>query len=211
MSDSARVSPHTGRCRFLNQETVPLTMNLQHHFLIAMPALQDPIFRRAVVYICEYNEDGAMGIIINKPLENLQVEGILEKLKITAEARLPEIRLDKPVMLGGPLAEDRGFILHTPPIFSSSIRISDNTVITTSRDVLETLGTAEQPSEVLVALGYASWEKGQLEQEILDNAWLTAPADMNILFKTPIADRWRDAAKLIGIDILTMPGVAGHA
>jgi len=84
-------------------------------------------------------------------------------------------------------------------------------VITTSRDVLETLGTAEQPSEVLVALGYASWEKGQLEQEILDNAWLTAPADMNILFKTPIADRWRDAAKLIGIDIQTMPGVAGHA
>ncbi|MGS6320850.1 YqgE/AlgH family protein, partial [Enterobacter hormaechei] len=115
------------------------------------------------------------------------------------------------VMLGGPLAEDRGFILHTPPVFSSSIRISDNTVVTTSRDVLETLGTANQPSEVLVALGYASWEKGQLEQEILDNAWLTAPADMNILFKTPIADRWRDAAKLIGIDILTMPGVAGHA
>lgn len=211
MSDSARVSPHTGRCRFLNQETVPLTMNLQHHFLIAMPAIQDPIFRRAVVYICEYNEDGAMGIIINKPLENLQIEGILDKLKIPAEARLPEIRLDKPVMLGGPLAEDRGFILHTPPVFSSSIRISDNTVITTSRDVLETLGTAEQPSEVLVALGYSSWEKGQLEQEILDNAWLTAPADMNILFKTPIADRWRDAAKLIGIDILTMPGVAGHA
>ncbi len=112
-------------------------MNLQHHFLIAMPALQDPIFRRAVVYICEYNEDGAMGIIINKPLENLQVEGILDKLKIPAEARLPEIRLDKPVMLGGPLAEDCGFILHTPPVFSSSIRISDNTVVTTSRDVLE--------------------------------------------------------------------------
>ena len=200
-----------GAVAFLNQETEPLTMNLQHHFLIAMPALQDPIFRRTVVYICEYNEDGAMGIIINKPLENLQVEGILDKLKIPAEARLPEIRLDKPVMLGGPLAEDRGFILHTPPVFSSSIRISDNTVITTSRDVLETLGTAEQPSEVLVALGYSSWEKGQLEQEILDNAWLTAPADMNILFKTPIADRWRDAAKLIGIDILTMPGVAGHA
>ena len=121
-------------------------MNLQHHFLIAMPALQDPIFRRSVVYICEYNEDGAMGIIINKPLENLQVEGILDKLKIPAEARLPEIRLDKPVMLGGPLAEDRGFILHTPPVFSSSIRISDNTVVTTSRDVLETLGTANQPA-----------------------------------------------------------------
>ncbi|MCV5619924.1 YqgE/AlgH family protein, partial [Escherichia coli] len=133
-------------------------------------------------------------------------------LKITPEPRDESIRLDKPVMLGGPLAEDRGFILHTPPSnFASSIRISDNTVMTTSRDVLETLGTDKQPSDVLVALGYASWEKGQLEQEILDNAWLTAPADLNILFKTPIADRWREAAKLIGVDILTMPGVAGHA
>lgn len=187
-------------------------MNLQHHFLIAMPTLQDPIFRRSVVYICEYNDDGAMGIIINKPLENLQIDGILEKLNIVAEPRNPEIRLDKPVMLGGPLAEDRGFILHSPPSdFSSSIRISDNTVITTSRDVLETLGTDKQPANVLVALGYSSWEKGQLEQEILDNAWLTAPADQNILFKTPIADRWREAAKLIGIDIVTMPGIAGHA
>ena len=115
-------------------------------------------------------------------------------------------------MLGGPLAEDRGFILHTPPAsFSSSIRISDNTIVTTSRDVLETLGTERQPSEVLVALGYASWEKGQLEQEILDNAWLTAPADFNILFKTPIGERWKEAAKLIGINILTMSGAAGHA
>lgn len=187
-------------------------MNLQHHFLIAMPALQDPLFRRSVVYICEYNDEGAMGLIVNKPLENLKVESVLEKLKIQPEERDPTIRLDKPVLLGGPLAEDRGFILHTPPAcFSSSIRVSDNTVITTSRDVLETLGTANQPSDVLVALGYASWEKGQLEQEILDNAWLTAPADLNILFKTPIADRWREAAKLIGIDISTMPGVAGHA
>ncbi|HBI5017485.1 TPA: YqgE/AlgH family protein [Salmonella enterica subsp. enterica serovar Pullorum] len=187
-------------------------MNLQHHFLIAMPALQDPIFRRSVVYICEHNQDGAMGIIVNKPLENLQIEGILEKLKITPEPRDSSIRLDKAVMLGGPLAEDRGFILHTPPSrFASSIRISDNTVITTSRDVLETLGTQQQPSDVLVALGYASWDKGQLEQELLDNAWLTAPADLNILFKTPIAEHWREAAKLIGIDILTMPGVAGHA
>ena len=179
-----------GAVAFLNQETEPLTMNLQHHFLIAMPALQDPIFRRSVVYICEHNTNGAMGIIVNKPLENLKIEGILEKLKITPEPRDESIRLDKPVMLGGPLAEDRGF---------------------TSRDVLETLGTDKQPSDVLVALGYASWEKGQLEQEILDNAWLTAPADLNILFKTPIADRWREAAKLIGVDILTMPGVAGHA
>ncbi|RPH26097.1 YqgE/AlgH family protein [Buttiauxella warmboldiae] len=187
-------------------------MNLQHHFLIAMPALQDPLFKRAVVYICEHNDEGAMGIIINKPLENLQVDGVLEKLKIKPEPRDAAIRLDKPVFIGGPLAEDRGFILHSPPNrFASSIRISDQTVITTSRDVLETLGTAQQPEDVIVALGYSSWEKGQLEQEILDNAWLTAPADAAVLFHTPISERWREAAKLIGIDIYNMPSEAGHA
>lgn len=170
------------------------------------------MFRRSVVYICEHNDDGAMGIIINKPLDNLKVSEVLEKLKITPEPRDPDVRLDKPVFLGGPLAEDRGFILHTPPdMFSSSIRISENTIITTSKDVLETLGTATQPSDVLLALGYASWEKDQLEQEILDNAWLTAPATNKLIFHTPIAERWREAAKLIGIDIHNMPSEAGHA
>ncbi|MBJ3814199.1 YqgE/AlgH family protein [Shimwellia pseudoproteus] len=187
-------------------------MNLQHHFLIAMPGLQDPLFKRTVVYICEYNEEGAMGLIINKPLEGLNIQEVLEKLKIDPALRNPDIRLDKPVFVGGPLAEDRGFILHTPPdTFNASIRISDNTIVTTSRDVLETIGTDQQPEHIIVALGYASWEKGQLEREILENAWLTAPADLNILFKTPIADRWREAAKLIGIDIHNMPVEAGHA
>lgn len=153
-----------------------------------------------------------MGIIINKPLENLQVEGVLQKLKIEPEPRDPSIRLDKPVFIGGPLAEDRGFILHSPQeMFASSIRISEDTVITTSRDVLETIGTVNQPKDVIVALGYSSWEKGQLEQEILDNSWLTAPADAAILFHTPIAERWREAARLIGVDIYNLPGEAGHA
>ena len=187
-------------------------MNLQHHFLIAMPALQDPLFKRSVVYICEYNDEGAMGIVVNKPLENLQIEGILEKLKIEPDPRDPAIRLDKPVFIGGPLAEDRGFILHSSPNeFGSSIRISDDVVITTSRDVLETLGTTQQPKDVLVALGYASWEKGQLEQEIMENAWLTAPANADILFRTPISERWREAARLVGVDIHNMPAEAGHA
>lgn len=187
-------------------------MNLQHHFLIAMPGFYDPLFRRSVVYVCEHDDDGAMGLIVNKPLENLNVEGILERLKIKPDPRDDNARLDKPVFIGGPLAEDRGFILHTPPdIFASSIRISDNTLITTSRDVLETLGTENQPSSILVTLGYSSWEPGQLENEILENAWLTAPADLNILFNVPITDRWREAAKLIGIDIQTMPSEAGHA
>lgn len=187
-------------------------MNLQHHFLIAMPALEDPLFKRSVVYICEYNEDGAMGIIINKPLENLQVAGVLEKLDIVPDPVDPTLRLDKPVFIGGPLAEDRGFILHSPGNnFSSSISISDEVTITTSRDVLETLGTPDQPQNVLVALGYSSWEKGQLEEEIMENAWLTAPASTDILFRTPIAERWREAARLVGVDIHNMPSDAGHA
>ncbi|MDT0175786.1 YqgE/AlgH family protein [Pantoea sp. RRHST58] len=187
-------------------------MNLQHHFLIAMPSLQDPFFKRSVVYICEHNEEGAMGLIINKPMENLTVEGILKKLKITSGERDPAIRLDKPVFSGGPLAEDRGFILHSAQrIFSSSIRISDTTVITTSRDVLESLGTASQPEHVLVALGYCAWEKDQLENELMENAWLTTPANSNILFQTPIAERWREAARSIGIDIHSIASDAGHA
>ncbi|KAA8998193.1 YqgE/AlgH family protein [Affinibrenneria salicis] len=187
-------------------------MNLQHHFLIAMPALQDTIFKRSVVYICEHNEDGAMGLIVNKPMDQFTVEDVLQKLKITPNPRDPEIRLDKPVFTGGPLSDDRGFILHTPqPGFGSSIAISDDTMITTSKDVLETLGTAEQPQDVLVALGYSAWEKGQLEQELLDNAWLTTPADNDILFHTPIADRWRAAGRKLGIDIHNIAIEAGHA
>ncbi|WP_312055984.1 YqgE/AlgH family protein [Pantoea brenneri] len=187
-------------------------MNLQHHFLIAMPSLQDPFFKRSVVYLCEHNEEGAMGLIINKPMENLTVEGILKKLKISAEDRDPAIKLDKPVFTGGPLAEDRGFILHSAQrTFTSSIRISDNTVITTSRDVLESIGTASQPDNVLVALGYCAWEKDQLENELMENAWLTTPANSNILFQTPISERWREAARSIGVDIHNMASDAGHA
>lgn len=187
-------------------------MNLQHHFLIAMPSLQDPMFKRSVIYICEHNDDGAMGLVINKPVEQFTVETVLHKLKIMPSERDPAIRLDKPVFAGGPLADDRGFILHTPcEGFGSSIGISDETMITTSKDVLETLGTAQQPQDVLVALGYAGWDKGQLEQELLENAWLTIPADSDILFRTPIASRWREAARKLGIDIHNIANEAGHA
>ncbi len=187
-------------------------MNLQHHFLIAMPFVQDPVFKRALVYICEHNEEGAMGLIVNKPMDQFSVEAVLTKLNIEPTPRDPTIRLDKPVFSGGPLADDRGFILHTPQAgFGSSISISADTMITTSKDVLETLGTAQQPQNTLVALGYSAWEQGQLENELLENVWLTTPADIDILFHTPIADRWRLAAKKIGIDIHNIVADAGHA
>lgn len=176
-----------------------------------MPSLQDPLFKRSVVYICEHNSDGAMGIVINKPVEQFTVENLLHKLKIIPADRDPIIRLDKPVFAGGPMANDRCFILHTlRDGFGSSIKISPQTMITTSKDVLETLGTADQPDYVLVALGYSGWEQGQLERELMENAWLTTPADSEILFYTPIAARWREAAKTLGIDIHNIANQAGH-
>ncbi|WP_395480116.1 YqgE/AlgH family protein [Candidatus Curculioniphilus buchneri] len=187
-------------------------MNLQHHFLIAMPSLQDPLFKRSVIYICEHNSSGAMGIVINKPVEHFTIENILHKLKIMPEDRNLANQLNQPVFAGGPLADDRGFILHTPREgFGSSIGISPQTMITTSKDVLETLGTADQPNDILVALGYSGWGQGHLERELLNNAWLTIPADSKIMFHTPIAFRWFQAAQMLGINIHNITNQVGHA
>lgn len=187
-------------------------MNLQHHFLIAMPTLQDPIFKRAVVYLCEHNDDGAMGLVINKPTEQLIISDLLKKLDIVHKAQNPRSHFEHPVFIGGPLAEERGFILHTPQHnFASSLQISEDTMITTSKDVLESLGTDNQPNDVLIALGYAGWSTGQLEREITENAWLTVEADPEILFHTPIAERWQQAAKKLGINIHNIVVNAGHA
>lgn len=187
-------------------------INLQNHFLIAMPALQDPLFKQSVVYICEHNDTGAMGIVINKLVTRCTVETILNNLKIVSPTRDPSIRLDNPVFSGGPLLDDRGFILHTPiKGFGSSVNISSKAMITTSKDILETLGTPNQPKDVLVALGYSGWDKGQLEHELMENTWLTAPANETILFHTPIIDRWRAAAKILGINIYNIADQTGHA
>ncbi|MDE1485493.1 YqgE/AlgH family protein [Xenorhabdus bovienii] len=187
-------------------------MNLQHHFLIAMPSLSDPYFNRSVVYICEHDQNGAMGLVINKPIAQISIQSLLENLDITPEDRDDSINLNKPVMAGGPLSEEHGFILHTPQSgFSSSIQISDETMITTSKDVLEALGTPRQPENVLMTLGYSSWEKGQLEQEIMENSWLTVSAESSIIFDTPVADRWHEAASLLGINIYNLAPQAGHA
>ncbi|PPI87838.1 YqgE/AlgH family protein [Candidatus Pantoea edessiphila] len=187
-------------------------MNLQHHFLIAMPSLNEPFFKRSVIYICEHNENGAMGLIINKPIKNLTIEDILKKLKISIDDRDHNIKIDKPVFSGGPLAEDRGFILHSAQrIFNNSIYISETVVITTSKDVLEIIGSHLQPSDILVSLGYCAWEKNQLENEIMTNSWLTMPASNIILFQTPISERWSKAALSIGVNINNISSDTGHA
>lgn len=186
--------------------------NLQNYFLVAMPTLKDFWFKKSVVYICEHNETGAMGIIINKTIKKYTIDTILNNLKIISTQRDPSICLNKPIFLGGPLLDDRGFIVHTPKKgFVSSINISSKTMITTSKDILETLGTPNQPQDILVALGYSGWSKGQLEQELLENNWLTVPADERILFHTPVLERWNEAAKILGINILNITNQLGHA
>lgn len=190
-------------------------MNLQHHFLIATPSLDDPMFERSVVYICEHTKDGAMGLVINHPIPDLSVSTLLSKLEIKKTAPLnplTQVTLDSPVFAGGPLADDRGFILNSPRKgFSSSLQVSADTMVTTSKDILGTLGTDEQPKDVLVSLGYSSWSGNQLEKELIDNIWLVVEADNDILFHMPIEQRWQAASQKLGFDIYSLANHVGHA
>lgn len=189
-----------------------MSLNLQNHFLIAMPSLTDPYFEQSVVYVCEHNENGAMGLVINKPIEDFSVSTMLTKLDITISDKIDTRNLERMVIAGGPVAEEHGFILHTPiPGFSSSLHLNDDVMVTTSKDILETLGSEQCPTYSLVALGYASWEPGQLESEIMENSWLTVEADPKLIFHTPINERWKAAANLLGINIQTISMQAGHA
>lgn len=187
-------------------------MNLQNHFLIAMPSLTDPYFEQSVVYICEHNEKGAMGLVINKPIDDFSVDTMLKKLEITVSDKVNKRNLQRSVIAGGPVAEEHGFILHTPIRgFLSSLHLNDDVMVTTSKDILETLGSEQSPKNSLVALGYSSWEPGQLEREIMENSWLTVEASPELIFDTPINERWAAAANLLGINIHTISMQAGHA
>ncbi len=184
------------------------SQSLTNHFLIAMPGLQDPNFSRTVTYICEHNEQGCMGIVVNRPME-LQLGDMFDQLDIASER---QSALSTPVYLGGPVQTDRGFVLHSGDrIWDSTLRITDGVSITTSKDILEAIARGEGPEEVLVALGYAGWTAGQLEDELSANAWLSGPADGAIMFKTPPAERWTAAARLLGVDMNLLIGEAGHA
>ncbi|MGO1618354.1 MAG: YqgE/AlgH family protein [Oceanisphaera sp.] len=183
--------------------------SLQHHFLIAMPNLKDPFFAGSVTYVCEHNDEGAMGLVINIPVD-MPVHELLNQLDMLPEDAPRE--LEEPVLQGGPVATDRGFVLHSPVTgFNSSQMLADDLMITTSPDVLETLGTAQAPEQYLVALGYAGWTPGQLEQELTENNWLTVPADTQLLFNTQLAKRWHQAVGRLGIDSQHLSSQVGHA
>ncbi|MCG5512284.1 YqgE/AlgH family protein [Ectothiorhodospira shaposhnikovii] len=181
--------------------------NFTDQFLIAMPTLADPNFHHAVTYLCEHTDEGAMGIVINHPTD-LTLEMVLDHMGIS-----PKVPTDRiPVYNGGPVQPDRGFILHPADrLWTSTMQVSEHIAVTTSRDILEAMAEGSGPDAYLIALGYAGWGPGQLEQEIGDNAWLTCQADADILFRQPAEKRWQAAAGQLGVDLSLMSGQAGHA
>ncbi|MGD8842004.1 MAG: YqgE/AlgH family protein [Gammaproteobacteria bacterium] len=181
---------------------------LTNQFLIAMPGLEDPNFYHSVTYICEHNAEGALGLVVNRPLD-MQLGEILQHIHLE-DAQLQARQL--PVHLGGPVQQDRGFILHEPlGHWEATLKVTDRIGVTSSVDILQAIARDEGPERVLIALGYAGWGAGQLEQEMAENAWLTGPADPEILFRTPDEERWRAAARSLGIDLNLLSGDTGHA
>lgn len=187
-------------------------MNLANHFLVAMPGMQDPFFHRSVIYICEHNEDGAMGIVVNAPID-ISIANMLQRIEVDpVHPQIHKQNLDAPVLNGGPVSEDRGFILHEPKDqYQSSIQMTEKLSVTTSKDILSVLGTEAEPKNYIVALGYSGWTAGQLENELAENSWLTVEADPSVIFETPVQDRWYKAVQMLGVDPAQLSSDTGHA
>ncbi len=179
---------------------------LKHNFLLAMPGQAGSYFGNSIIYLCEHNDEGAMGIIVNKPMD-LLLGDLLQQLGFESK-----VESDSEVLEGGPVQTERGFILHSDDKrFDASLELGEGLVLTTARDVLESIGRAEGPNDYLVALGYAGWADGQLEAEIAENAWLTCPASTDILFHTPCSQKVDQAARSLGIDFRLISSQAGYA
>ncbi len=181
---------------------------LRDHFLLAMPCLDEGIFAHSITYICEHGESGAMGIVINQPLD-LSVGEIFEHLQIESQQDFT----DMPVMAGGPVQIDHGFVLHRncDRRWEASLKVTPEITLTTSRDILRAIADGEGPEEHLIALGYAGWSAGQLEQELAENSWLTLPASGDVIFSMPAEQRLGAAAAQLGIDMNLISAEAGHA
>lgn len=188
------------------------TINLTNQFLIAMPGMSDGNFAGAVVYMCEHTENGAMGVVINRPID-IKLKNLFEKVDLHLDR---EDLSDAPVFFGGPVQTERGFVLHERldeegGHYNSTLKIPGGLEMTTSRDVLEALSHGAGPRKVFVTLGYSGWSAGQLEEELGRNGWLTVDARSDIIFDTPIEQRYDQALALLGIDRSFLMGEAGHA
>lgn len=183
--------------------------SFENHFLIAMPSLQDGFFARTLTYICEHSAEGAMGLVINQPV-GMNLKELINQAD--EDARVTEDKAEQIVLAGGPVSQDRGFILHTTQIgWTSSMALTSDIMVTTSKDILSALGNEKGPRKSLVTLGYAGWTAGQLEEEIQKNSWLTIEADLDLLFDVPIHKKWETAVQKLGIDIWQLGPEAGHA
>ncbi|MDB5889979.1 MAG: hypothetical protein JWP47_810 [Polaromonas sp.] len=188
-------------------------INLTHHFLIAMPGLEDAAFARSVIYMCEHSERGALGLVINKP-SDINLKNLFDKVELPLHR---EDLSEALVYQGGPVQTERGFVLHdsmmpgSESVYASTMTIPGGLEMTTSKDVLEALSTGAGPRRIFVSLGYSSWGEGQLESEISDNSWLTVAADPAVIFDTPVEERYARALMLLGLESWRLSPDAGHA
>ena len=183
-------------------------VNLTDHFLIAMPAMADPYFAKSLTYICEHSEQGALGVVVNRPIE-MTLKMLFGEIgiKLASGERAEDL-----VHFGGPVQMDRGFVLHQPVgECQSTLTVNERIALTTSKDILEAVGCGQGPYKLLVTLGYAGWSAGQIEQELAQNAWLTVPASAQIIFDLPWEQRLPAAMKILGIDFASLADDAGHA
>ncbi len=181
--------------------------SFKNHFLVAMPGLPDPNFHQSVTYICEHHENGAMGLVINQPL-SLTMKELFSHLDLNTDDAVQE----EPLFYGGPVQKERGFVLHSSDkSWETTMQIGDGISLTGSKDILEDIASDKGPENVMIALGYAGWDAGQLEAEIAANSWLTVPADQQIIFKTDCDKRWTSAARKLGIDVNLIANQPGHS
>lgn len=183
-------------------------LDLTNQLLIAMPSLGDPNFAQSVAFVCEHSSRGALALVLNKPLP-MRMGEVFAQLDIEVAAGPVREAL---VLRGGPMQTDRGFVVHKASgEWDSTLKVSASVHVTTSRDILTAIARGEGPAPAFVALGYAGWDSGQLEEEIRANAWLNAPADPRIIFELPFEQRWAASAKLLGVDIARLASVSGNA
>ena len=190
-------------------------INLTNHFLIAMPTMEDEVFGRSVVYMCEHSEKGALGLVVNKP-SDIRISNLFDKVELPLDR--PDLA-SQPVYHGGPVQTERGFVLHdavageaaAESVYASTLSIPGGLEMTTSRDVLEALSSGAGPKRVFVSLGYASWGQGQLESELAENSWLTVEARPDIIFDVPIERRYDAALALLGLQAWMISPEAGHS
>ena len=183
-------------------------MDLTNQFLIAMPTLADPNFAKTVTYVYAHDEGGAFGIVINRPVD-IRFSELLDHMEITSTS---PAAFDTPVVLGGPVEMQRGFVLHErTEEWDCPEETETDLIITASREIITAIAEGRGPERALVALGYAGWAPGQLEDEVLDNAWLSGPCDASVIFDLPFDQRWERAAELMGIDVDRLSAIAGHS